>query len=323
MASAVALTLGLSACGATSSTTSASSSHHYTIGFIPGDTTDPFFVSMGQGATYEAKKLGVNLIWTGNPTWDYEEQDPYVSGLIAKHVNFLVIDPNSATASIPAIKSATNAGISVGTVDATINAQNLLKFMVTSDNIQGGAEAANWVAQKIGDKGEVAVLNDQQGVTTTDLRNQGFIDQIKKYPNIRVVADDFVDDSTSTAEADMQSILLAHPRVKAVYGVMDYAVEGAALAVTHAKRTQNSSHPVANGIWIIGYDAEPSEVADLNNGSLQALIAQKPYMEGEIAVQYAYDFLSGKKDAIKKDTYLTNVLATKANEASTSKWFYK
>lgn len=318
-AGAAACIFGLSGCG----TTTAAASHHYTIGFIPGITTDPFYVSMEAGAKAEAKKLGVSLDWTGNTQWNYALQDPYISGLVAKHVNFLVVAPDGYHSSIPALKSATNAGIPVGTVDTTVADQKLLKFMITSNNIKGGAFAAQWVAKKIGYKGDVAVVNDEPGISTTDLRNQGFVSQIKKYPHIKLVADVYCNNSPATAESDIESIMLAHPQVKAVYAVNTQSGTGVAAGLIHLHKEQNAAHPSPRKVWLIAYDAEPPEVTDLNNGSIQALIVQKPYLEGEMAVKYAYDYLTGKKNLIKHDNYLTNILSTKANESSTSKWFYK
>lgn len=324
MAGVVALSLGLVACGSTAAgSSSKSSTHHYTIGFIPGETTDPFYVSMEAGAKAEAQKLGVTLDWTGNAQWSYEQQDPYIQGLISRKVNFLAIAPDDLHASIPALKKAISAGIPVGTVDTTVSNQNLLKFMITSNNLQGGAYAAQWVAKKIGDKGEIAVINDEPGISTTDLRNQGFLQEIKKYPNIKVVADEMTNDQPSQAESDIESIMLAHPNVKAVFAVNTQGGTGAADGLAHLNKVQNAAHPSPNKVWLIAYDAEPPEVTDLNNGSIQALIVQKPYLEGQMAVQYAYDYLTGKKSVIKKTNFLGNVLATKANEASTKKWFYK
>lgn len=323
MAGAAALTVSLSAWSSGSARPAASSSHHYTIGFIPGITTDPFYVSMELGAKAEAKKLGVTLDWTGNAQWNYEQQNPYIQGLISKHVNFLAIAPDDLHATIPALEQAIKAGIPVGTVDTTVANQKILKFMITSNNLQGGAYAAKWIAQKIGYKGEVAVVNDEPGISTTDLRNQGFLQQIKKYPHIKVVADEMTNDQPSVAEADIESIMLAHPNVKAVFAVNTQAGTGVAAGLSHLNKVQNAAHPSASKVWLIAYDAEPPEVTALNNGSIQALIVQKPYLEGEMAVQYAYDYLTGKRSAIKKTNYLGNILATKANEKSTSQWFYK
>ncbi|MCY0899805.1 MAG: ABC transporter substrate-binding protein [Firmicutes bacterium] len=320
---AAAMTIGVAGWRAPAAAPQAKAKQHFTIGFIPGITTDPFYVSMQLGAEAEAKKLGVTLDWTGNSQWNYSLQDPYINGLIAKHVNFLIVAPDDLHASIPALEKAIAAGIPVGTVDTTVSDQKILKFMITSNNILGGEFAARWVAQKIGYHGQVAVINDEPGISTTDLRNEGFLTQIKKYPHIKVVADEMTNDEPSVAEADVNSIMLAHPDVKAIYAVNTQAGTGAADALLHLHREQNLAHPTKNGVWLIAYDAEPPEVRDLNNGSIQALIVQKPYLEGEMAVQYAYDYLTGHKNLIKHYNYLTNILVTKANEKSESQWFYK
>ncbi len=74
-----------------------------------------------------------------------------------------------------------------------------------------------------------------------------------------------------------------------------------------------------------GYDAEPLEVNLLKQGVINILVIQNPAMEGSLAVQYAYDALTGHKSAIKKSVLLPNVVATTANASSPmiSKYYYK
>ena len=54
-------------------------------------------------------------------------------------------------------------------------------------------------------------------------------------------------------------------------------------------------------------------VTMLKNGTLQILIAQKPALEGQMAVQFAHDYLTGHKSAITKVVQLANVVMTPQN----------
>ena len=49
---------------------------------------------------------------------------------------------------------------------------------------------------------------------------------------------------------------------------------------------------------IVGYDADPEQIADLKKGIVQALVAQQPYQEGVDGVQQAVNAINGKPDQV-------------------------
>ena len=288
----------------------------YTVGFIPGITTDAFYISMLRGARAEAARLHIHLLIQGAAQWNYTLQTPIVNDMVTRKVNLLVIAPNDAHAMIPPLTAAVKAHIPVITVDTTISATNLLTARITSDNTQGGKSAADALAKLIGYKGDVAVLNTVPGVSTTDARQAAFIQEMKKFPNISIVSTQYTNDQQSTAAADVEDILLSHPQLKGVFATNVINAAGAAEGLK-AKGVQGK-------VKLIAYDAEPEEVVDLKNGSIQALVVQKPYLEGQIAVQDAYFYLHGQKGRIRKSIVLANVIATRQNVNSPNirKWFY-
>lgn len=291
----------------------ASTKHHWTIALIPGLTTDPFYITMGIGAMAAAKKLGVTLLWQGAPTWSVSQQTPYVAAMVSRHVNAILIAPTDVKQLIPPIRNAVNAGIPVITVDTTIADQNLLKSAITSNNFQGGEAAASMMAQQIGYKGEVAIINTLPGISTTDARQAGFIAQMHKYPHIKIVAQEYDNDSQTTADTQTQHILLRYPALKGIFGTNLYSAVGAAAGVQQAGKLGQ--------VKVFGYDAEPLEVQDLERGLLSAIVAQKPYDEGYLGVEYAVDVLEGK--SVPKHVYLSNVVITKQNLKTTAQWIYK
>jgi ribose transport system substrate-binding protein len=286
---------------------------HYTIALIPGLTTDPFYISMGIGAQAAAKKLGVTLLWQGAPTWSVSQQTPYVAAMVSRHVNAILIAPTDVKQLIPPIRNAVKAGIPVITVDTTIADQSLLKSAITSNNFQGGEVAAKMMAQQIGGKGEVAVINTLPGISTTDARQAGFVAEMKHFPQIKIVAMEYDNDQQTTAETDAQHILLRYPGLKGIFGTNLYSAVGAAAGVEQAGKI--------GAVKVFGYDAEPLEVQDLQKGLLSAIVAQKPYLEGYLGVEYAVDVLEGK--AVPKSVQLPNVVITKANLKANAQWIYK
>src|SRR6202043_837924 len=62
-----------------------------TIALVPGIASDPFYITMHNGASAEAKKLGVNLIWQGGSSFSPETQLPILQSLLAKHPDALLV----------------------------------------------------------------------------------------------------------------------------------------------------------------------------------------------------------------------------------------
>ena len=324
LASAAAATIGLVGSSAAAPRTSAErpaaarpSGKSYTIALVPGLTTDPFYITMHNGAAAEAKKLGVTLTWQGGPTFSPSTQLPVVNSLLAKHPSALLIAPTDVKALQAPIQRFVSAGIPVIAVDTTIDDTKLLSAGITSNNFQGGEAAADTIAKLHGDKGDVAVINVNPGVSTTDARQAGFLAEMKKYPNMKVVATEYDQDSPTTAEVDAKNLILAHSSLVGIFGTNLYSAQGAGEGVEQAGDKGKIS--------VAGYDAEPAEIALLKKGVINILVIQQPAVEGADAVKYAVDILNGDKSMVPKETLVPNVIATTATASSpmVTKYYYQ
>jgi ribose transport system substrate-binding protein len=303
--------------GSTASASPAASGGKFTIALVPGDSTDPFYLSMEAAAQAEATKLGMGFIFEGAPAFSPEAQQPVLAALLARHPSALLVaptDPGALTGTLQQFKSA---GIPIITVDTTITNTSILTSRITSNNTQGGSAAADACGSVMKGSGTAAVIYTTPGTTTTNARGQGFIAEMKaKYPNVSVVTE-YDNNTESTADSQVSSLLLAHPNLGCVFGTNDYAAEGAATAV-------DAAHDQSK-VTIAGYDAEPQMVTLLKNGTINIIIAQKPALEAQMAVEYAYDALTGKSSSIPASVQLPNVTMTKANisQPSVAQWIYK
>lgn len=312
-------TMGIAAlagCGSQSTSTSkgAPAPSSITIGYVPGDSTDPFFLSMEYGAKQEAAKLGVKLVWEGASQYSPSQQTPVVNSVVARKVSALVVAPTDAKAMIPPIQNAVNAGIPVITADSTIAKTSLLSARITSNNIQGGEEAAKILAKQLGDKGTVAVLSPAPGISTDAARVQGFKEGLKRYPHMKYVGVQYDQEQNTKAATLAQNLLLRYPKLGGIFGTDDTSAGGAAVGVRSAGKSGQ--------VKIVGYDAEPQEMRALKSGLISAVIAQKPMLEGELAVKYAVDAVE-HKHTFPKFTQLPNVVIDKANLAQNQQWVYR
>jgi ribose transport system substrate-binding protein len=296
----------------------ASSSARFVIELIPGLTVEPFYITMHYGAEQEAAKLGVTLEWAGATTFSPTTQIPVVNSVLATKPSALLIAPTDANALFFPMDAYVQAGIPVIAVDTTLANTSILTSAISSDNYEGGEKAADAIASLAHDKGQVAVINVMPNVSTTDSRQAGFLAEMKrKYSNMKVVAHVYDQDSPTTAESEARSIIRAHPGLVGIFGTNLYSAQGAGKGVDAAGDKGK--------VFVAGYDAEPLEVNLLKRGVINILVIQNPAEEGSLAVQYAYDYLTGDKSAIKKSVLLPNVVATtaNANHPSVSKYYYK
>jgi ribose transport system substrate-binding protein len=303
-----------SAAATTSSSTSSSSSSgsgSKSLALIQGTKADNFYVTMGCGARAEAAKLGYSINVQGPADFAAPEQIPIVNAITAQHPGAVLIAPTDTHALIAPMQQMKNAGIKVIQVDTTVSNPSIAVASISSNNNEGGAKAADELAKEIGGKGSVIVMNEQAGVSTTEARIQGFLQEIKKYPGIKPLPTQYVGDNPAKAAQAITAVYAAHPDLAGVFATNVLVAQGVdtGLKTAHAGK-----------IKIIGYDADPTQVSDLKSGVVDALIAQEPYQEGVDGVDQAVNALTGKPT----QSILTGLaVLTRSNLSSMSKYVYK
>jgi ribose transport system substrate-binding protein len=301
--------------GSSSSSSSSSSgggSGSKSLALIQGTKADNFYVTMACGAKAEAQKLGYSMNVQGPADFAAPEQIPIVNSITAQKPGAVLIAPTDTQALIAPMKQMKSAGIKVVQVDTTVNDKTIASASISSDNLQGGAKAADELAKLVGSKGSVVVMNEQPGVSTTEQRIQGFIQEIKKFPNIKVLKTQYVGDNPTKAAQAITSLYAANPDLSGVFATNVLVAQG----VDTGLKTTGA----AKKVKIVGYDADPTQVSDLKSGVVEALVAQEPYQEGVDGVQQAVNALTGKPTK----SILTGLeVLTKDNLAQMSKFVYQ
>jgi ribose transport system substrate-binding protein len=305
----------LAACSSSGSGSAPASGKNITIGFVPSLASDPFFISMEYGAEQEAKALGVKLIWQGaSGTYSPSAQLPYVNAVLAEHPDAFILVPTDASALLPSVQQAKSMGIPVLTVDTTVTDTSLLASHITGDNVGGGAQAAKTLVSAMGGKGQVYFMNGNPGVTTDQLRQQGFVNQVKSMNGVTYEGLQYTSDEPSKAESETGSVLTRFPNLGGFFAVDDESTVGLIQGLKAAH--------VAGKVKAVAYDAEPPEVAALRSGELTGLVAQRPGVEGALAVEYAYDAVMHKTSGIHQSVIVPDIALSSQNLTSSAKWFY-
>jgi ribose transport system substrate-binding protein len=283
----------------------------YKMTLIAGVKGDEFYITMNCGAQAEAKKLGVKLDFQGPDEFDAAQQTPIVNAVAAKKPDAVLIAPTDTKALYAPIKQMADAGTKIVLVDTTLDQPDMAVSQIASDNESGGETAAKTLADLIGGSGKVFVVNVKPGVSTTDLREKGFVAGAKA-AGLDYVGREYSNDKPEVAAAKTKAALQKNPDLKGIFGANLFSAEGAASAVREAG---------AKGVKIVGFDAGPKQVQDLKDGTVQGLIAQKPADIGAQGVQQAYNALTGKPTTKKIGTESTSI--TKDNLADNQDALYK
>lgn len=262
---------------------SAVSAEDVNISFIVKDSTNPYYARMGDGAKRAAEELGINLTWlSAQFNGDIEGQIGIVENEIIKNPDAIVLVPMNATALIPKILEANNAGIPVITADTRAE-EGLAKIetFVGLDEKQSFMGMAEYVVEQLGGEGKVAILEGFRGSSTAELRLEGMMEVFGAAEGIEVVASIAADWDQEKGLKASEDILQANPDVDAIIGSNDLMALGAVQAVKSAGKLDQ--------ILIVGDDAIPSALAALRSGELDATIDGNTDLVGYEAVVAAYN----------------------------------
>jgi ribose transport system substrate-binding protein len=257
----------------------------YRIAFIQGVIGDNFYITMDCGARAKAEALGNITIDTQGPQkFDQTLQVPILSAVVQSKPNAIMMAPNDRRGMIAPIQAAIDAGVPVLCVDTTIES-NIQLGDIATDNVEGGRLAARGLAEAIGGKGKVFVVNVKPGISTTDMREEGFRDAIaNEFPDIQYLGQEYCNDDANVAAQVTSARLQSDPDLAGIFGTNLFAAQGAAAAL----RQQG----LQGKVKLVGFDAGPTQVQDLKSGAVDLLIAQHPGDIGEVAVQFLHDFLT-------------------------------
>jgi ribose transport system substrate-binding protein len=315
----VALALLLAACGGDDEGgggAAGGAEQQYSLTLIQGVKGDQFYVTMQCGAQEAAAAAGATLEVTAPDEFDASLQTPVVNAVVAKKPDAILVAPTDTQAMIPPLTQAKAAGIKLVFVDTTTeNGAELAESEIASDNEEGGREAARSLAELTGGKGSVLVINVKPGISTTDARAKGFEEEIKKTPGLKYIGQEYSNDKPEVAAAKATAALAAHPDLVGIFGTNLFSAEGAATGLRSAGSAEK--------VKIVGFDAGPKQVEDLEQGIVQALIAQKPADIGKAGVEQAIAALKGEPVQKKIGTGFVVVTKENMNDPDVKPFLYK
>jgi ribose transport system substrate-binding protein len=184
---------------------------------------------------------------------------------------------------------------------------------VATNNKKGGEMAGEELVKLLGGSGKVVLLRYNVGSASTDQREQGFMEVMKKNPGITMLVDNRYGGATVASAKDEAMKLV--DKLKQADGVF-CPNESSTLGMLGALRDNG----LAGKIKFVGFDATPALVDALKKGDCQALVAQDPTRMGYLGVKTCVAHIKGEKVDALIDTGVRLLTQESLNDPETRKF---
>jgi len=253
---------------------------------IPKSVGHPFWADLEKGMDARAEEIGVEAIFDGPEEALAEGQIEIFESYLALGVDAIGMAPNDP-ATVPAlIEEAEAAGVLFLTFD-TDAPESGRKLYIGTDNIEGGKQGAESMLELMDYEGKVALVTGGLTALNLNQRLDGFKAAAAEYSDVEIVDTVAHGDALETGVPLVEDLLTAYPDLKAIY-----AVSGPNI-VAEALETQGYA---PGDIIVFGFDIFEPIPTLMKEKWIAGTVAQRPYMEGELVVQWMYDLVTGAAD---------------------------
>ena len=191
---------------------------------------------------HEAVKQYPDIEWTIQDAKNPDEQISALENMKTEGVDAMVIVPTESAPITPIAEKLKAAGILIIDVSAGFT-KPVADVFIEGDNVSFGRKSAQYMVQKLGGKGKIAVLEGVPCTVNTDRVNAAK-EVFKASPGIQIVAEDSGMWNREKAEKVMQNMLVSNPHLDAIWAADDDMALGVESALKAAGRDKN--------IWILG-----------------------------------------------------------------------
>jgi ribose transport system substrate-binding protein len=277
----------IAACGGDTKQNAKAERTSATIGVSLLTRTHPFYQDLEQGLREAAAARGYQLLIQAGE-FDVARQKDQLAEFLVRKVDAIIVCPCDSRSIGTSIAAANAAGVPVFTADIAVLAGGVnVACHVASDNVAGGRLAARAVAEALGGRGEVAII-DHPEVESVIQRVAGFEAELaEQHPDVKIVAKLTGRGMKDTAFRTAEDILQAHPGVNAIFGINDDSALGALAAVEKAGK--------AGQVLIVGFDAVPEARQAIAAGKIHADVVQQPKEIGARTIGAVADYLAGRQ----------------------------
>ena len=251
---------------------------------------------------YAATQPDVELVMVDSKE-DVATQLAQVENFVTQKVDAIVVIAANTDAADPMTKAAQDAGIPLLYVNRLpSNLPEGISY-VGSESIQAGIMQAEWIAEQLGGKGNVVIMNGDLAQEAAQKRTEGEKQVFAKYPDIKIIREDTGNWSRDQGLALMENWLASGDQIDAVASNNDEMAIGAIQAIDAAGKLGE--------IIVGGVDASPDALQEMDKKRLNVTVFQNAKGQGEGGIKVAIALAKG--ESVEKYTWIPFELVTPEN----------
>ena len=254
------------------------------LAFLNGLSGNSWMAAIEKGVREKSAAYGIDVVATASTDFDPAKEAAAVETVMASKPDILVTIPVDPASGAADYKPALDAGVTLSFYDNPVDgwtAGNQYVAITTGDHYRMGKDAADLLAQALGEKGNYGFIQLDVVFYNSNNREKGFLAEMaQKYPNMKNVAwAGFTTDSTVGAATD--AMLTQHPDLDGIY--VSYS-GGPATAVLASLQAAGNTH-----VKVVTHDLDAAnDVIMATNGSnYYGTAIEHTYDEGAGAVKAA------------------------------------
>jgi inositol transport system substrate-binding protein len=234
----------------------------------------------------EHDELEVNMVDAKN---DAGKQFSQVETFIVQQVDAIIINPVETDAVGPMVDAANEAGIPVVVVNRMPDEETMEKIYayVGSESVEAGTIQMEKVAEMLGGKGNVGILNGTLGQESVVNRTKGNKDVLEKNPDMKLLREQTGDYQRAQGMTVMENWIQAGDEFDAIVANNDEMAIGAIMALEAAGKRGD--------IIVAGIDGTIDALEYVKDGKLDVTAFQDAYGQGKGAIETAVKAVKGEE----------------------------
>ncbi len=261
-----------------------------TFGGVMKSLSNEFWRTLEEGyhaAEDKVKEAGVDYSIVIDATTDEADeigQQTMTSNMVNQGVTAILASPISDSNLTSAVEDAQDQGIPVFNVNDGLIAA--AEYYVGPNAYQNGLLAAEWISNKLGDEGQVAIVIGMPKAFAARERTAGFKDWIaENNSGLEVIAEQNADWDRQTAKNLAATWIQQNPDLKAIFCNNDTMALGVVEAVEEAEAD----------ILVVGVDGIGEAYDSIRAGKLDATVDSFPFYMSQVATECALRVMAGQE----------------------------
>lgn len=239
----------------------------------------PYFEEVVKGVEKFEEEFGVEVLKQIGPDWNQSSENENMEALAAQGYKYFSVYPTDASGANGLYEELTDRGASIINFGSSTLLPTTASFAVSTDVKGAAMEATEALIKMMGGKGNIVNVLEVLEDANTVLRKQGVEEVVAKYPEVKIIQEISGMKSVEEAVEKIESALSAN--IDDVNGII---ATGFTTTVGIAQTLENfyQRNPDKK-IYSIGIDTDPYVLKAIQEGFMDATVAQNPYGHGYLS----------------------------------------